>query len=427
MFVRLKKSFYKLLNKIFTETVIEVLFMLIILAAIFLTLDLNGQNFFSKIDVTVFLAVVVAFIVNMIKTSVSKFIRKKIEDNNKLSDDYKYLIKQYPCEKKLITHKNTIKIHPVLYKKTLKGYKNDVIKFPVILERILYNTNFEIKDSQEQYVLPERIKENYEKIMQAHEFSDVYNQLNVRLNDYSYDEQSNKLTLITSRTTYFDSLVTNRAMDYKWGSKSSNREIYDFGPFVNTLKQSKLSNHLGFNGFVETADKKIIFVNRSNNVSIGKGTLGNSIGASLKTMYALDEEMRFTEKGLVESMVKEIFDELKLQEEDFQFSTKNIIAIYRDLVEGGKPQLLFYAKTNKTSQQVNEEFLIATKTKEKAYLQTKLAMDGNELIFIDRDKLNDIFITPEMIIYNGKSYLTMPSASAAIVILMNYLKAYDKK
>lgn len=51
--------------------------------------------------------------------------------------------------------------------------------------------------------------------MKAHEFSDVYNQLNIRLDDYDFVESQNRLKLVTSRTTYFDSLVTNRAMDYK--------------------------------------------------------------------------------------------------------------------------------------------------------------------------------------------------------------------
>ena len=428
VFVRLRKSFYRIINKNITETFIEVFFMGAIILAIYFSLDLSGQSFFSKVDVTVFLAVIVAIIVNIIKTSISRYIRRKIEDFNKLSDDYNYLIKQYPCEENFVEYNNTVEINRFLYRKTLKKYKEGITKFPVIIERILHDAKFEIEDKpQEQYELPERIKENYEMLMQAHEFSDVYNQLNIRLNDYEYDKGINSIKMFTSRTTYFDSLVTNRAMDYRWGLKSSNREIYDYGPYVNSLKESKLSNHLGFNGFVETSDGKIVFVNRSHNVSIGKGTLGNSVGASLKTKYALNEDKEFTEIGLVESMIKELHDELRIDRQDFNFSAKNIIAIYRDLVEGGKPQLLFYVKTTKSSKEVNETFINARKKTEKAYLQTKLAMDGNELVFINRDQLKDVYITPEMIVFEGKSYLTMPSASAAIVILMKYFEECEKK
>ena len=60
-------------------------------------------------------------------------------------------------------------------------------------------------------------------------------------------------------------------------------------------------------------------------------------------------------------------------------------------------------------------------------MQSKLAMDGNELVFIDRNRLKEAYITPGMIIFEGRSYLTMPSASAAIVILMNYLEECEKK
>lgn len=68
------------------------------------------------------------------------------------------------------------------------------------------------------------------------------------------------------------------------------------------MKESPFSNHLGFNGIVRTADNKIIFVKRSDKVSIGKGTLGNSIGASLKTEYALDNNGEFTQEGLIQAI-----------------------------------------------------------------------------------------------------------------------------
>ncbi|WP_192796822.1 hypothetical protein [Pradoshia sp. D12] len=393
--------------------------MLILLLFIFFLLDLDGQTFFNKIDITVFLAVVIAIIVNSFNNSLSRILRQKLEDWNKLSDDYKRLIKQYPSQK-MVSYKNPQK-KSVIHRIRMKSEQQKV--FPIILESMLIDSKIKIEDTKKQYELPEIIKENYETIMQAHEFSDVYNQLNIRLDDYNYNKNLNELTLKTSRTTFFDSLVTNRAMDFKWGLKSTNRELLEFGPFVNPLSESKLSNHLGFNGFIETSDHKIIFVNRSNNVSIGKGTLGNSVAASLKTMYALNNEERtFTPEGLLRSMILEIDAELKIKDDCFEFSTSNIIAIYRDLVEGGKPQLLFYVKVNKTTEEVNDNFKKAHKRKEKNHLPSKLSMDGDKLVFIDRNKLTDLFITPEMIVFEGKSYLTMPSASAAIVILINYLK-----
>lgn len=413
MFRRLRKYIFTLFYKIFSETVIEVLFMSAILVIIFFSLDFKDGNFFSKVDLNVFLAVVIAFIVNIIKNSTSKFFRKKIEDYNKLSDDYNQLVKQYPRQP-MITYKNANQTNSRLNQKEFV--------FPVILENILYESKIFIEDTKDQYKLPNIVNDNFETIMQAHEFSDVYNQLNIRLDNFKYDDNLNELTLFTSRTTYFDSLVTNRAMDFKWGMKSSVRDLFGYGPYIDSLSESKLSNHLGFNGFIETSDQKLIFVSRNKNVSIGKGTLGSSIAASLKTMYALNNEKTFNVEGLLKSMIMEINDELKINEDSYEFSTNNIISIYRDIVEGGKPQLLFYVKVNKTSNEVDENFKLAHKKKEKRYLQMKMSMDGNKLVFIDKEKLKDLYITPETVIYDGKSYVTMPSVSAAIVILIKFLK-----
>ena len=56
------------------------------------------------------------------------------------------------------------------------------------------------------------------------------------------------------------------------------------------LREEKLSNHLGFKGVVESVDGYIPFIKRNDTVSIGKSTYGDSIGALLKTKYALDEK-----------------------------------------------------------------------------------------------------------------------------------------
>ena len=112
------------------------------------------------------------------------------------------------------------------------------------------------------------------------------------------------------------------------------------GPQMTELESSRLSNHLGFNGFIESADGYIVFVKRSMKVSIGKGTYGDSVSASLKAAYALDEKGDFTVDKLENAIIKEIESELKITEEELDKDTLSIIAIYRDCVECGKPQFL---------------------------------------------------------------------------------------
>lgn len=424
MFTNIKKRTLKTLSKFLTEFVIEALLILIIFSSVLWLLKQNGKTLTESIDVSVFFAVVLAFLLTMGKSSVSKWIRKRIEDGKKLSDDYNALVKQYPGQK-MIEYDNEKAIPSYIHIGITHRIKKKNLAFPVVLEKKLFNAKLTVTDNwNKQYELPEFIKQHYETIMKAHEFSDVYNQLNIRLDDYTYEQETNTLQLITSRTTYYDSLVTNRAMDFKWGLKSTNREIFEYGPFVSKLNESSLSNHLGFNGFVETSDGKIIFVIRSKNVSIGKGTLGNSVAASLKTMYALNkDERKFTERGLIQSIIKEIQAELKIDPSYFSFSERNIIAIYRDLVEGGKPQLLFYVKVNQTSTEIYNKFKKANRKTNRKVLQSKLLSDGNKLIFVEKDKLEKLFITPGMVLHEKKAYATMPSASACIVLLIEYLKS----
>lgn len=301
MFRNIKKRTLKTLSKVLTEIVIELIIMLLIFFVVLALIKQSGKTFSESIDVSVFFAVVLAFLLTTGKSTISRWIRSNIEDGNKLSEDYEALIKQYPGQK-MISYSNAQKLNGRWIKN--KEVNSHSLFFPVILEKQLFNSKLEIEDSPDKfYELPELIKHNYETLMKAHEFSDVYNQLNIRLDDYTYNSSKNTLILRTSRTTYYDSLVTNRAMDYKWGLKNTNRELLEYGPFISPLSKSKLSNHIGFNGFIETSDGKIIFVVRSKNVSIGKGTLGNSVAASLKTMYALDsQERRLTSRDLVASM-----------------------------------------------------------------------------------------------------------------------------
>lgn len=67
-------------------------------------------------------------------------------------------------------------------------------------------------------------------------------------------DDSNTFTITTGRTNYYKSLVTNRAIDYALAEGISVRELLECGPFIHSLKTSSLSNHLGFNGFAESAD-----------------------------------------------------------------------------------------------------------------------------------------------------------------------------
>ena len=213
-------------------------------------------------------------------------------------------------------------------------------------------------------------------------------------------------------------------MDYPFASNRTVREIYEPGPFITELKESKLSNHLGFNGFVELADNKIVFVHRGKDVSIGKGTWATSIGASLKTMYALDENKQFTAKGLSNAIRCEIMDELKIElNSDEDYST-SIFAFYRDLVEGGKPQFLFYYKTdllNSTEFEQHFKSVLNQKGAKKANKKNQ-TVDGTSFKFLSLEELKHATLQIDgLVLANGTKLNMMPSGVASVVLL---LKAY---
>ena len=64
--------------------------------------------------------------------------------------------------------------------------------------------------------------------------------------------KNNEIYFQTEWTTYYASLVTNRVADFYISEGISIRELYESGPWMKALCDSQLSNHLGFNGFIES-------------------------------------------------------------------------------------------------------------------------------------------------------------------------------
>ena len=377
----------------------------------------------------------ITFFLNFGVLKMNKYFKAFIEDDMKLTNNYDLLVKRYNAEP-LLRYDNKIKTSNCdLYRRIYpKNKKLDTMSFPILVEcNDLSNKSIKIEDSREQFQLEDDIKEYYTELWNAHDSSNIYNQLNVRVDEW--EVQGESFIMNTSRTTYYDSLVTNRAMDFKWSNGLNIRDKYQYGPFFKRLSQSPLSNHLGFNGFVESQDGFIPFVLRKGNVSIGKGTYGTSVGASLKTKYALDNQ-GFTIEGLSNAMVQEIKDEIKLDVQDVFDVNKHVIAAYRDIVEGGKPQLLFWVKVKKQKEEIETIFREAMKSKiiqEKAARhdkELKELEDGFKLSWIHREDLKEAYIASNGFvamkqISRGQKKIPMyhqmlPSASASLVMLLKY-------
>ena len=156
--------------------------------------------------------------------------------------------------------------------------------------------------------------------------------------------------------------------------------------------------------------------------------------------YFMDEDNLKLDYSKLEQIMKDginakyipIKDELKIDAADIEFSVeKNMIAAYRDLVEGGKPQFLFAAKVNRTHNEITQEFIKQVKEKKKKTWKNrwdkeqKELEDGEVLLWISVSELKEMAISAEGMVYRQKEYAMMPSASAAIVMLIRWLDESD--
>ena len=321
--------------------------------------------------------------------------------NEYLTTDSKHLVSMYPCNKQ-----------------ELIQYKDALLPALLLCQRKINSVpfSFTINKSSSTYTLPTLVEQQTNAILETYKNSVIYNNINIRLDDFSAN--NNSIDLKYSLTTYFNSLLTNRIMDCPLAGTLTIRDLYEPGPLLHELSDSVLSNHLGFNGFVELADERIIFVKRNSKLSIGQNMWSQSIGASLKTMYAV-ENGALTVNGISNAIRKEIYDELRIAIDDSVDLSDSIFAFYRDLVEGGKPQFLFYYKCNfmdTKSFVENFKYEMNKIRKENERLQI---VDGEIFEFYSLNDLKTSDIYDDRIVVDNKTMHMMPSSLTSIALLLN--------
>ena len=372
-----------------------------------------GKFSIAQIDFSFFVNIVTAFIVALLAIIFRGWLLNKVEDYAKLTSNYESILKKYDENNWYTFDNSKIDNKP----KKIK----EITIFPDIVDIELIGKEIKIDDSQNMYEIPEEIKAFESQLYKAHDTSHVYNQLNIRVDDWF--EENNVVTFKTSRTTYFKSLVTNRALDYKVEEQKTVRELLLYGPFLPTLKESKLSNHLGFNGFIITRDGYIPLVLRNKNLSIGKNSYGASIAASMKTKYCLNEEKIFTIERMCNAILMEIKDEIKVDPDDIIFDYKtNILCAYREGYEGTKPQLLFYAKTCKSKDEIYKKFKKEAKKQNIRTIEEIELEDGNKILWINTKDIEKIAIGLNCFSIYGKKYKSSIPSLISLAIFINYIK-----
>lgn len=374
-----KNNKYYLYKTYFTsENIRTIIFCFIILIVIINSIRNKTFNLSSLVDLKILSSIILLFLSDWISNSINLTLQNKYEDYAKLTNDYHFLVNKYKFSNLMIFKPDTYSLK-LPYELVLEVNNTDKIK---------------IYDKKEKYFeLPKQICNISDYIFDVHKGSVVYNNINIRLDDFQYS--NNIISLYTSRTYYYDSLITNKACDLELKDGRSIREIFEPGPYIKPFNITKMSNHIGFNGIVRTSDGYIPLVMRGRDVSIAKGVLATSVSASLKSKYAIDRQSHeFTLSGLACAIRNEVFDEIGIDLSSIsdEEMIKSIRYFYRDLVECGKPQFFVYLDLPYPKDYIRANFnsdklksnIIGLSNKEQL-----MKKDGDEIIFFkDYDLLN---------------------------------------
>jgi hypothetical protein len=286
-----------------------------------------GFALYSNEYVTQVLSAFVGFVVGKALISLSITIYYSREDQRKAIRDYDSLASFY--DEKLYGNKYILfpknKKIKFFYDELYVHYPNNTLKI--------------IDDPKKRFVLPNVILPYYADLMQAHKASFTKNALTIRLDDLKPTEQG--ATIYTSRTTYFDHLVLNRAIDYPVKDVLSVRRLFEYNNQLTPLKKSQLANQIGVNAIILFNDGYTIFPRRSFTATVAKNRITSSLAIRLNT---IDPFSKLTDQLIKKDFIEQM--KCRLHFPDSYFADESrievvLLGIGRDLVEGGKPQFYY--------------------------------------------------------------------------------------
>ncbi len=281
-----------------------------------------------------------------------KLLSGYIEDISKVTDDTNMLKKIYPDEK---------------YCKTvfLNGTSCQVMYNDIQLEDGLEP---DVKDDpKKSFNPPAFVEENYADLLKAHDSSYINNADTIRLDDIVVENGKNMF--YTSRSTFYHHLTTNRAVDFSLDGVTI-RKILEYGPEVNSLSESQMSNHIGINALVFLSDGTILIPRRKNDSTISKNMITSSIATRLqfpKPKKKEEEGEDSQEKNdkavkpakisqtlitkeflFYQNVIDSLSDRLKIKEEDIRKDQIQVkfLGLGQNIYEAGKPQMYFAVKIN---------------------------------------------------------------------------------
>lgn len=301
--------------------------------------------FFLADAITNALSTVFAFLFSALILYSGKVFISYFEDLAKVSCDTDQMLKIYKKGN---------------YKKTLKiGDSTVTFAYAPSLENEGYT--FHVEDAPDKFFqLDEFIEGNFPLIFSAHSNSTKNNGTTIRLDDFKLED--NKCTFYTSRSTTFNHLVTNRAIDFFLFDDVSLRSMFEYGPVLRPYKESKMSNHIGINALVFLSDGRLLVPHRKKDSTISKNKITSSIAVKL------DFPEGRTDIDAEHLMQGTIYDNLDsrchIPAEDLDRSQVEItfLGFGQNVYEGGKPQ--FYYSVKLTDVDTDKYFELSRKWEE---------------------------------------------------------------
>ena len=265
-----------------------------------------------------------------------------IEDNYKVTNSPKILKKYNPYYQRHVLLNN-----------------GDICDYYYDLSICKFENFFLSDDPGKHFKLDGFIEGHYTELIGAHQGSYKQNDVMLRIDDATVDIENKKLSLSSSRTTYYNHLVTNRALDFPIKKSLSLRNVYEPSTLLKPLSISSFSNHLGLIGITKTRDGFFIIHKRSMTATISK----NCFVAPLATGVSLphttsnrDYDYAYTKAiktSYIESFIKKhvnchLLNTKCLDDAPVEDYVEKIelVGYGRDIREGGKPHLFYLITTN---------------------------------------------------------------------------------
>ncbi len=313
------------------------------------------------------ISVVLLEIIRLAGYYLTKYLDTRLEESEKTTDAYDTVIAQYSGHKPTDAHylalssgKNYFSSNGCFME--IKN-SNGTVTIPSVLgcANVKGDMKIVFEDCVDEYKLPDLITSYTVDIMNAHKTSTANNKETIRLDDATFSDVSSTLSLKTSRTCYYQMLLTNRCMDYNFGSKMTIRSIFEYRNKVLPLKQTKMGNQIGIEGLIITKDGWLLIEKRlSDQRTTWRDKFAQPISLSMEKKNMLLDDNQIIKSSVADAeerlrhiigvhtknnfgLVMRSIDNDENDDWDYEFNVqKNFLGLERDLLEGGKPNLYFY-------------------------------------------------------------------------------------